>query len=75
MSAALWVAARRCRGQLVGAGREPRFGELARHLDVTLEADVPSADDERLVGVERIGEHGHRARGQRERVVVPLKRR
>ena len=62
----------RGRRQLGRAGREPRLDQLMRHLDVALEADVPAVDDVGLVRIEGVAEHARRARGHRERVVVPL---
>ncbi len=63
MSAATCVAGDDDCGQLGRAGREPGFGERARHLDVALEADVAIVDHVRLVGVERVREHARRPGG------------
>ena len=53
MSAALCRCALDARRQLAGARSAPRLDQLARHLDVALEADVPVVDHEGLVRARR----------------------
>ena len=75
MSAALCVAGVDAAGSSFAPLSSHVSTSASRHLDVALEADVPAADHIGLMRVERVGEHGRRARRQRERVVVPLEGR
>ena len=63
-----------CAGSSSAPVAAPRLDQLARHLDVTLEADVAIVDHVRLVGVESIRQHARRAGGSANDIVVPLER-